>query len=80
MAPKRRIVRDWRDLGLALRDLRVLRGLSQKALAQLLGRNQAGICHTETAQSYPHLSVIARWAALCGYQLRIVFEKKGVKA
>lgn len=64
--------------GKELRLLRQSAGLSQPQLAERLGKggyNKQAVCAIENGRRNIGLATLADWAAACGYNVSITFEK-----
>lgn len=63
-----------------LKAMRERRGLTQTALAKELGVTQGRVSQIESGllDHAPNLEMIQRYAAACGYQLKLVFDETAV--
>jgi transcriptional regulator with XRE-family HTH domain len=64
------------DVARAVRELRSVAGLSERAAARLLGTSQTQLRRMEDPRYLPSLRSLARLAAAYGHRLRITFEPK----
>jgi transcriptional regulator with XRE-family HTH domain len=64
------------DVARAVRELRLAKGLSERAAARLLGTSQTQLRRMEDPRYLPSLRSLARLAAAYGHRLRIEFEDK----
>ncbi len=62
----------WHELAQAFREMRLKRGLSQVALADLAGRKQARISLVEGGRDDPRLSTLFALAKALGSELMLV--------
>ena len=58
--------------------LRIMKGLTQKELAALVGTKQPSIARLENGKSLPSLSFLRRVAAALGAHIEIAIEPDGV--
>lgn len=61
------------SVGRDLARLRRKAGLTQSALAGLLGTTQTAISRTESGGALPSLALIERWSSACGQSLTLTF-------
>lgn len=61
------------DLGLRVRELRLAAGLSQSALARLVGTHQPNIARLEAGAGMPKLETLDRIAEALGAELVVAF-------
>ena len=59
------------DIHILLRECRESAGLSQDALAALVGVHRRTVHRHEAGMASPSIALMARWAQVCGYRIRI---------
>lgn len=61
-------------VGFLLRQLREQAGLSQRALAVVLGVSQQAVAQAERWSANPTVNFLRRWAAACGSAANVCFD------
>jgi transcriptional regulator with XRE-family HTH domain len=63
-----------RSLGSLVHEMRLAAGLSQRALAQIVGTSQPAVVRYERGTMTPSWDTLQRFAAACGWQVRLQAE------
>lgn len=66
----------WERTRSGMRQMRAVSGLSTRQLAATMGEPQATVSHIETGRRKLKIDVLERYAAACGYTVKVAFIPK----
>ena len=66
-----------KTIGQRLKEIRIAAGMTQKQVAEGLGKDFRNMTHVESGKINPNIQYIIKWARVCGYAVEWNFVPKG---